>query len=32
MEAYMNSVSWSNGGRRVTLVRKNQLDAIAKAS
>ena len=30
MEAYMNSVTWSRGGRRVKMVRKNQMDAVAK--
>ncbi len=26
MEAYMNSVSWSRGGRRVKMVKKNEAD------
>ncbi len=28
MEAYMNSVKWSNGGRRVKLVKKNEDDIL----
>ncbi len=26
MEAYMNSVKWTNGGRRVKMVKKNEAD------
>jgi len=27
MESYMNSVRWSNGGRRVKMIKKNEADA-----
>ncbi len=26
MESYMNSVKWTNGGRRVKMVKKNEID------
>jgi serine/threonine-protein kinase RsbW len=29
MEAYMNSVKWSNHGRRVKMIKKNEAEAIA---
>lgn len=29
MEAYMNSVKWSNKGRRVKMVKRNEAEAIA---
>jgi serine/threonine-protein kinase RsbW len=29
MEAYMNSVKWSNKGRRVRMVKRNEAEAIA---
>ena len=30
MEAYMNRVEWTNGGRRVRMVKKNEADAVAR--
>jgi len=29
MEAYMNSVKWSNRGRKVKMVKRNEAEAIA---
>jgi serine/threonine-protein kinase RsbW len=30
MEAYMNRVEWTNGGRRVRMLKKNEADAVAR--
>jgi serine/threonine-protein kinase RsbW len=30
MEAYMNSVRWSHGGRRVKMVKKNEEDVLPR--
>ena len=29
MEAYMNSVKWSNKGRRVKMIKRNEAEAMA---
>jgi len=31
MEAYMNKVEWSRGGRRVRMVKRNEPDVIPRA-
>ena len=30
MEAYMNSVRWSNGGRKVKMIKKNEADVLPR--
>ena len=30
MEAYMNSVHWSNGGRRVKMIKRNEEDVLPR--
>ena len=30
IEAYMNKAKWTKGGRRITMIRKNQLDEVPK--
>ena len=31
MEAYMNQVEWSHGGRRVRMVKRNEPDTLPRA-
>jgi serine/threonine-protein kinase RsbW len=31
MEAYMNKVEWSHGGRRVRMVKRNEPDVLPRA-